>query len=65
MARLTVYLTDDMRHQINRHPNVNWSAIAQDAFEVMLLRLDRDWLFCTNPEQVKKMFAAEDKHHAP
>lgn len=34
MARMSIYVSDDLKARMDERPNANWSGVAQDAFEI-------------------------------
>ncbi len=53
MPKLTIYIPPDLMEQIKEHPEVNWSALAQEAYKHHLSILFRrsQW-FPTEPIKI-------------
>jgi len=40
MANITVTVPDDFKHEMEQHPEINWSHVAREAFQEKLDRLE-------------------------
>lgn len=49
MATLNVYVPQEMKKQMLLRSDLNWSAIAQEAFAAALRTPDRDWVRIASP----------------
>lgn len=50
MAKISIYVPDEMQARMNQHPEINWSKLFQNnVVTPCLQRLERDWLFVSKP----------------
>ena len=62
MAKTTIYVPDDLRERMNAHPDENWSAVAQRAFDGHLDQLTSRMRVRNMTDLVERLRASKNAH---